>query len=56
MGDLDLRGEREQLVLAVEQGELAAVAGGELPDREPRALRCVVIRAPVSRASGMATS
>ena len=39
MGDLDLRGERKQLVLAVEQGELAAVAGGELPYREPRALR-----------------
>ncbi len=34
--DLDLAGEREQLVLAVEQRELAAVAGGELPDGERR--------------------
>ena len=36
VGDLDLAGELEQLVLAVEQGELAPVAGGELPDRERR--------------------
>ncbi len=34
VGDLDRAGDREQLVLAVEQGELAAVAGGELPDGE----------------------
>ncbi len=34
--DLDLAGEREQLVLAVEQRQLAAVARGELPDRELR--------------------
>ena len=39
VGDLDLAGEREQLVLAVEQAELAAVAGGELPDRELRLAR-----------------
>jgi len=32
MGDLHLRGKGEQLVLTVEEGELAAVAGGELPD------------------------
>ena len=36
VGDLDLAREREQLVLAVEQRELAAVAGGELPDGERR--------------------
>ena len=36
VGDVDLAGEREQLVLAVEQRELAAVAGGELPDGEGR--------------------
>ena len=34
--DLDLPGDREQLVLAVEQAQLAAVARGELPDRELR--------------------
>ena len=34
VGDLDLAGQREQLVLAVQQGQLAAVAGGELPDRQ----------------------
>src|SRR5581483_5588892 len=38
VGDLDLARDGEQLVLAVEQRELAAVAGGELPDRE-RGLR-----------------
>ena len=36
VGDLDLARELQQLVLAVEQGELAAVAGGELPYREAR--------------------
>ena len=36
IGDLDLARERQQLVLAVEQRELAAVAGGELPDGELR--------------------
>src|SRR5215471_12618949 len=34
VGDLNLRGEREQFVLTVEQRELAAVAGSELPHRE----------------------
>jgi hypothetical protein len=34
VGDLDGARHLEQLVLAVEQGELAAVTGGELPDRE----------------------
>src|SRR5581483_10879732 len=34
--DLDFAGEGEQLVLAVEQRQLAAVARGELPDRELR--------------------
>ena len=37
VGDLHPVGHREQVVLAVEQGELAAVAGGELPDGEGRA-------------------
>ena len=42
VGDLDLAGEREQLVLAVEQRQLAAVAGRELPDGELRlALRSI---------------
>ena len=36
VGDLDLAGQREQLVLAVEQRELAAVARGELPHGERR--------------------
>ena len=36
VGDLDLAGEREQLVLAVEERELATVAGRELPHRELR--------------------
>ncbi len=36
VGDLERAGDREQLVLAVEQGELAAVAGGELPHGELR--------------------
>jgi len=40
VGNLDPLGHREQLVLAVEQGELAAVARGELPDRQGRARRC----------------
>ncbi len=37
--DVDLAGDRQQFVLAVQQGELATVAGGELPDGEggPRA-------------------
>ena len=35
-GDLHLAGDRQQLVLAVEQRQLAAVAGGELPDGELR--------------------
>ena len=39
VGDLDLAGDRQQLVLAVEQGQLAAVTGRELPDREPRQAR-----------------
>ena len=39
MGDPDLPGQREEFVLAVEQGQLAAVAGGELPDRERRSRR-----------------
>ena len=39
VGDLDLAGDLQQLVLAVEQGELAAVARGELPDGEPRLAR-----------------
>jgi hypothetical protein len=52
VGDLDLPREREQLVLAVEQRELAAVARGELPDRESG------LRAHRSRTSshGAATS
>ena len=37
VGDLDRAGEWDQLVLAVEQGQLAAVARRELPDRELRA-------------------
>ena len=36
IGDLDLAGDREQLVFEVEQAELAAVARRELPDRESR--------------------
>ena len=36
VGDLELAGQREQLVLAVEEAELAAVAGGELPHGELR--------------------
>ena len=32
VGDLDRGAERQQLVLAIEQRELAAVTGGELPD------------------------
>ena len=36
VGDVDRAGERQQLVLEVEQRELAAVAGGELPDGELR--------------------
>ena len=32
--DLHLLGQRQQLVLAVQQGQLASVAGGELPHRE----------------------
>ena len=35
-GDPHLLGQGQQLVLAVEQRELAAVAGGELPDRQAR--------------------
>ena len=46
VGDLDLTGQRDQLVLAVEQGQLAAVARGELPHRE---LRAAVRRAGGSR-------
>src|SRR5829696_6098743 len=38
VGDLDLVGQRDQLALEVEQGELAAIAGGELPDRQLGAL------------------
>ena len=38
IGDLDRAGERQQLVLAIEQRKLAAVAGGEFPDREPGTL------------------
>ncbi len=34
IGDVDRSGDRQQLVLAVEQRKLAAVAGGELPDGE----------------------
>ena len=34
VGDLDLAGERQQLVLAVQERQLAAVAGRELPDGE----------------------
>ena len=45
VGDLHRAGEREQLVLEVEQAELAAVAGGELPDRELRPPRSQ-LRAP----------
>ena len=40
IGDLDRAREGQQLVLAVEQAELAAIAGGELPDRELRPPRC----------------
>ena len=36
VGELDRARDREQLVLEVEQRELAAVAGGELPDGELR--------------------
>jgi hypothetical protein len=36
VGDLDLAGEPEQLVFAVEERQLAAVAGCELPDGERR--------------------
>ena len=36
VGDVDGLGDAQQLVLAVEQAELAAVAGGELPDGELR--------------------
>ena len=39
LGDLHRVGERQKLILAVEQRELTAVARGELPDREPRCLR-----------------
>ena len=35
-GDLHLLGDREQFVLAVQQRQLAAVAGGELPHRQRR--------------------
>ena len=36
VGDLDLAGQRQKLVLAIEQRELAAIAGGELPDGKLR--------------------
>ena len=36
VGDLDLARHRQELVLAVEERELAAVAGGELEDGERR--------------------
>ncbi len=45
MGDLDALGQREQLVLEIQDRDLAAVAGGELEDGEARAL-AVTGRAP----------
>ena len=54
MGDLHLRGEGEQFVLTVEQGELAAVAGRELPDRELRAGRLTGHHSSLTASSGSA--
>ena len=56
VGDLDGAGHRQQLVLAVEQGELAAVARGELPDRQGGAARCRPRQRPRTASSGAATS
>lgn len=39
MGDLQFGGDAEQFVLAVEEGELAAVAGGEFEHAEAGAGR-----------------
>ena len=53
--DLDLAGEREQLVLAVEQGELAAVTRGELPDGERRLARPLTAPSPPAAAPARRT-
>ena len=47
--DLDRAGDREQFILAIEQGKLASVAGRELPDREPGTRACRHVKPPGAR-------
>ena len=49
IGDVELCGDCEQFVLAVEQAQLAAVARSEFPHREARAGTACHVRSPESR-------
>jgi hypothetical protein len=46
IGDLDLIGDRQKFILAIQQRELTAIAGGEFPDSKPRPLCLAHIRFP----------